>query len=182
LAGTGRTTAIASAVALCLLAGSGVSAATIITGPGTPETLIHDARLTVSSSRAVARSVPPAPVRKSFVDRAAVATVRVGCLVAGTSASNAVGSSVGYLWVVTRCLGHAAGPVPPAEPLHLASLYLPPPPAPYWPARGVPTMLPGPGAGGGVSRPYLAPVPLPAAGFALPAALGLLVAFRLRRR
>lgn len=174
--------AIASAVALCLLAGSGVSAATIITGPGTPETLIHDARLTVSSSRAVGRGVPPQPVRQDFVGKAAVAAARVGCLVAGTSASNAVGSSVGYLWVVTLCLGPDAVVEPPAEPLRLASLYLPPPPAPYWPARGGPTLLPRPLGGGGVSRPYLAPVPLPAAGFALPAALALLVAVRRRRR
>lgn len=182
VADTGRIKPIASALALCLFLGSGVSAATIITGPGTPETLIHDARLTVSSSRALGRGVPPPPVRRSLAGKAAVAVAWSGCIVAGTSASNAVGSSVGYLWVVRRCLGSGPRPEPLAEPLNIASLYLPPPPSPVWPARGAPIQLPVPGGGLGGARPHVAPVPVPAAGFLLPAAVGLLAALRRRRR
>lgn len=169
------------ALALCLLSGMGASAATIVSGPGTPETLIHDARLTVSSSRAVGRSVPPAPVRRSLLEKVAVAAARTTCIVAGTSAANAVGSSVGYIWAVTLCTAPPP-PEPLAEPLALANLYLPPPPAPFWPARGAPERLLAPGGGLGGSRLLPAPVPLPAAGLALPAALGLLAAVGLRRR
>jgi len=182
LAALGRTITIAAALALCLSWGESASAATIITGPGTPETLIHDARLTVSSSRAVGRSVPPPPVRQSILGKAAVAAARTGCIVAGTSAANSVGSSVGYVWAVTRCLSPKAGPEPLAEPLYLANLYLPPPPAPFWPARGAPVKLLVPGGGIGGPRLLPAPVPVPGAGLALPAALGVLVAFRRRRR
>lgn len=168
-------------LAFCLSWGMGASAATIIAGPGTPETLIQDARLTLSSSRAVGRSVPPAPVRQNLLEKVAVAAARTTCIVAGTSAANAVGSSVGYIWAVTHCMVPSP-PEPLAEPLRLANLYLPPPPAPFWPAQGAPVRLLAPGGGGGGPRLLPAPVPLPAAGLALPAALGLLAALGRRRR
>lgn len=171
MAVTGRIGAIASAFALCLLWGSAVSAATIIAGPGTPETLIHDARLTVSSSRAVGRSLPPAPVRQGLLGRVTTVAGRAGCLVAGTSAASAVGSSVGYLWSVKRCLGPDRKP---SEPLDIASLFLPPPPAPAWPLRGAPLRL--------ADTTAPAPIPAPAAGATLPVALGVLLLARRKRR
>lgn len=171
MADTCRTKLIASVCVLCLVLGSGVSAATIITGPGTPESLIHDARLTVSSSRAMGRSIPPQPVRQSLAAKAAFAVAWGGCIAAGSSASNAVGSSVGYLWVIRRCLGSASRSATQAGPLRIADLYLPPPPSPIWPAGAAPIQIfaPGPGLGGG--PPSIAPVPLPAAGSLLTLAL-----------
>ncbi len=179
MAGTGRTTAIACAL-LALLWSGGGSAATVITGPGTPETLLHDAHLTVASSRAIHRSVPPPPARADFVARATVVTAYAGCVAAGTGAASAVGSSVGYLWLAARCLHRDRRPAtdPPSA---IAHLFLPPPPAPFWSPRGAPVRLPAPGGGAG-ARPHVAPVPLPLPGMALPAALGLLLLFRRRRR
>ena len=182
MAGSGRKTRAASAVALCLLWGGGGSAATVIAGPGTPETLIHDAHLTIASSLAVSRSVPPPPVRADFMEQAALVAAYAGCVAAGTSAATSVGSSVGYLWVATRCLRPAGAPVPVPAPIAVASLFLPPPPAPYWPADGAPSRLPVPGGGVTGPRPHIAPVPLPVSGLALPGALGLLLAFGRRRR
>ncbi len=178
MAGSSRKTRAASAVALCLLWGGGGSAATVIAGPGTPETLIHDAHLTIASSLAVSRSVPPPPARADFMEQAALVAAYAGCVAAGTSAATAVGSSVGYLWVATRCLRPAGAPAP----IAVASLFLPPPPAPYWPAGGATTRLPVPGGGVTGLRPQIAPVPLPVSGLALPGALGLLLAFGRRRR
>ncbi len=182
MAGTGRITAIASAVALWLLWGGSASAATIIAGPGTPETLIHDAHLTIASSLAVRRTVPPPPARADFLERATVATAYAGCVAAGTSAASSVGSSVGYLWVAARCLyprdRARAGPASPG----IAGLFLPPPPAPYWPARGAPVQLPLPGGGIAGPQPQIAPVPLPVPGLALAGALCLVLAAGRRRR
>lgn len=178
MAGTGRITAIASAVALWLLWGGSGSAATVIAGPGTPETLIHDAHLTIASSLAVRRTVPPSPARTDLLERITVVTAYAGCVAAGTTAASTVGSSVGYLWVAARCLQPkaAAAPAPPG----IASLFLPPPPAPYWLARGAPVQLPLPGGIPG-PRPQMAPVPLPVPALALAAALGLVLAARRRR-
>lgn len=178
---TCRTKLIASVCALCLVLGSGVSAATIITGPGTPETLIHDAHLTVSSSRAMGRSIPPTPVRQSLAAKAAVAVAWGSCIAAGSSASNAVGSSVGYLWVVRRCFGSAARSATQAGPLRIADLYLPPPPSPVWPVGRAPVQLFAPGSGLGGGHPRIAPVPLPAAGSLLPLAFVALGLLRRRR-
>lgn len=182
MAGTGRTKAIASALLLALLSGGGGSAATVITGPGTPETLIHDVHLTVASSRAVRRSIPLPPARADFVETATVVAARAGCIAAGTSAASAVGSSVGYLWVAARCLHRDRRPA--ADPSSaVAHLFLPPPPAPFWSARGGPVQPPRQGIGTGIgARPQVAPVPLPLPGMALPAALGLLLLLARRRR
>lgn len=183
VAGTGRKWAIACAVALCLSWGGGAAAVTVIAGPGTPETLIQDAHLTIASSLALHRSVPPPPARTALVERATVAAAYAGCVAAGSSAATSVGSSVGFLWVAAHCLrdeGRAAE-AEPAAALRLAGFFLPPPPAPYWPAAGVPTRLPLPHGGGGGPRPVIAPVPLPAPGIVLPVALGILLALRRRR-
>ena len=181
MAGTGRTTAIASALLLALLWGGGGSAATVIAGPGTPETLIHDVHLTVASSRAVRRSVPPPPARADLLETATVIAARAGCVAAGTSAASAVGSSVGYLWVAARCLHRRDRPdADPVAAFAIAHLFLPPPPAPFWSARGAPVQLPRPGGGIG-PRPQVAPVPLPPPGMALLAAFGLLLFGRRRR-
>ncbi|WP_413872311.1 hypothetical protein [Albidovulum sp.] len=168
-------------MALLLLWGGSGSAATVIAGPGTPETLIHDAHLTIASSLAVRRTVPPPPARADLLERVTIATAYAGCVAAGTSAASAVGSSVGYLWVAARCLNPRdrarAGPAP-----DIAGLFLPPPPAPYWPARGAPVQLPLPGGGLSGPRSQMAPVPLPVPGIALAGALGLILAFGRRRR
>lgn len=173
--------ATASAVALWLLWGGSGMAATVIAGPGTPETLIHDAHLTIASSLAVSRSVPPPPARADFVDRVTAVAAYAGCVAAGTSAASSVGSSVGYLWVAAWCIQpKGRAPAEAAPPPGIAALFLPPPPAPYWQARGAPMPLPGGGIAG--PRPQIAPVPLPLPGLALPAALGLLLAVGRRRR
>ena len=182
MAGSGRITAIASAVALWLPWGGSGSAATVIAGPGTPETLIHDAHLTIASSLAVRRTVPPPPARADLLERITVTTAYAGCVAAGTTAASAVGSSVGYLWVAARCLHPGDRPRAGPAPLGIAGLFLPPPHAPYWPARGAPVQLPLPGGGIAGPRLQMAPVPLPAPGAILAAALGLILALGRRRR
>lgn len=178
MAGTGRITAIASAVALWLLWGGSGSAATVIAGPGTPETLIHDAHLAIASSLSVRRTVPAPPARADIMEKVTVATAYAGCVAAGTTAASAVGSSVGYLWVAARCL-HPKDRARAAP--GIAGLFLPPPLAPYWSARGAPVQLPLPG--GGITGPLLpmAPVPLPVPGLALAGALCLVLAVGRRR-
>lgn len=182
MAGTSRIRQIALAWTVLLFLGGGVNAATVIAGPGTPETLIIDAQLAVYSSTSVRHRLPPQPIRHELMRKATVLLARTNCFAASTAAASAAASTSGYVWHIRRCLAVGARPET-FEPLGIAYLYVPPPPAPYWPATTGPMQSPFPRGGLGLGARYLAaPVPIPLSGALLPAALAGLAAFRRRRR